>query len=121
MRMRLHAYMAGVTKQIDCPAIEVGGVADHVHLLVRLNRTMTIADWMREIKRVSSSFIKESQSDFAWQGGYGAFSISHTDLNKIGNYIRCQEEHHRTLSFQEEFLQLLKEHDLEWDEKYIWD
>ena len=110
-----------MSNRLDCPALEVGGVADHVHLLVRLGRTITIADWMKETKRVSSSFMKETNSDFAWQAGYGAFSVSTTNLDKVVNYIRHQEEHHREISFQDEFRQLLREHGMEWDEKYVWD
>jgi len=121
LRKDIHAYIAGVTKRLDCPALEVGGVADHVHLLVRLSRTITIADWMKETKRVSSSFVKETNVDFAWQAGYGAFSVSATDFDKIIHYIRSQDVHHRTVSFQDEFRQLLREHGMEWDEKYVWD
>src|SRR5689334_19006070 len=120
-RHDVHAYIAEVSKRLDCPALEVGGVGDHVHLLVRLGRTIAIADWMKETKRVSTSFVKESISDFSWQSGYGAFSVSTSDVDKIVKYIRNQEEHHKAFSFQDEFRKLLKEHGMEWDEKYVWD
>src|SRR5437868_3179847 len=93
-RRDVHAYMAGITKHLDCPAVEIGGVDDHVHLLVRLSRTITIADWMRETKRVSSAFIKESNKEFSWQAGYGAFSVSIDALDSVMQYILNQEEHH---------------------------
>lgn len=121
LRRDTHSYIAGITKRLECPALEIGGVSDHVHMLVRLTRTITIADWMKETKRVSSSFLKEMDKEFAWQAGYGAFSVSTTDVDKITHYIRSQEEHHRTISFQDEFRQLLREHGVEWDEKYVWD
>ena len=120
-RRDVHAYIAGVAKRLDCPALEIGGVADHVHVLARLGRTITVAEWMKETKRVSSAFVNETIKGFAWQSGYGAFSVSATDVDKIVHYIRNQEEHHKTFSFQDEFRKLLSEHGIEWDEEYVWD
>lgn len=104
LRERLHAYLAGTCNNLDCPAIEVGGVEDHVHILCRLGKTMDIAELVRELKRESSKWIKEQSpglSEFYWQAGYGAFSISPADVPRVQHYIRNQEEHHRTVSFQE--------------------
>ncbi len=120
-RAEVHAYIGGVTKRLDCQPIVVGGVADHVHCLVRLSRTITIAEWVKEIKRVSSSFAKERYPNFAWQGGYGAFSVDPLSLDRIAAYIQGQEQHHRELSFEDEFRQLMTEHSIQWDERYVWD
>jgi REP element-mobilizing transposase RayT len=101
--------------------IEVGGVEDHVHILFRLARTQNIADWMREVKRASSSHIKTKVPGFSWQSGYAAFSVDPTRLAQIATYVRDQEAHHRKLSFQQEFRVLLTEHSIVWDERYVWD
>jgi putative transposase len=120
-RHEMHAYLASVSKQLDCPAIEIGGHIDHVHALVRFGRTRTIADWVKETKRVSSIFAKQRQPEFAWQGGYGVFSIDPSTLDRVVAYIRNQEEHHRKVSFQDELRQLMTEHGIEWNEIYVWD
>jgi REP element-mobilizing transposase RayT len=120
-RQEMHAYIGGVSKKLECPPIVTGGVEDHVHCLFHLGRTVSIADWIKEVKRVSSTFGKRWDPGFSWQAGYGAFSVDPLNLDRVANYIRRQEEHHRTESFQEEFLRLLEEHGLEWDERYVWD
>ncbi|MEA2551978.1 MAG: REP-associated tyrosine transposase, partial [Fimbriimonadaceae bacterium] len=120
-RKELHAYIAEVSKRIECPALEVGGTEDHVHMLVRFGRTIAVADWMKETKRVSSSFVKQRQLAFAWQAGYGVFSVCATDVDHVRAYIRGQEEHHRKFSFQDEFRKAMAEHGVEWDERYVWD
>lgn len=117
----MHAYLAGVSKKLCCPAIEIGGIEDHVHLLIRFPRTMTVADWFKEVKRVSSAFAKERDPRFAWQSGYGAFSVDGSGLDPVIHYIRTQEDHHRKFSFQDEFRKLLREHGIKWDENYVWD
>ncbi len=119
-RRRAHAYIAEVSSRLECPAIEVGGVADHVHVLARLSRTISIADWIRETKRVSSSFIKETIPSFSWQGGYGVFSVDADRMELAADYIRRQEEHHLTTTFQNEFRRLMREHDIALDERYVW-
>jgi putative transposase len=120
LRVEAHAYLAEVTKRLDCPAIVVGGVEDHVHLLVRFSRTITIADWLRETKRVSSGFLKQRDSSFAWQSGYGAFAVEVGRLEVVSSYIMRQEEHHERVSFQDEFRLILSEHGIEWDEQFVW-
>jgi putative transposase len=97
-RERVHAYLAGICNKQDCPAIIVGGVADHVHLLCRLGKQIDISSLIREIKRDSSSWVKSEKpalSGFYWQSGYGAFSISPSHVDVLKNYIRDQEAHHK--------------------------
>jgi len=124
-RTELHAYLGGASRQLDCPPLIVGGVEDHVHILARFGRTITQADWIKEIKRVSSGWLKErdpaSCRDFAWQAGYGVFSVSASRLDAVREYIVTQEEHHRKSTFQDEFRALLRKHGVEWDERYVWD
>lgn len=124
LRMQLHAFLGGSSRQLDCPSIIVGGTDDHIHQLIRLGRTITQADWIKEIKRVSSIWIKQREPrlpKFSWQAGYGMFSISPADLGVVKQYIGSQEEHHRKMTFQDEFRLILKQHGLEWDERHIWD
>ena len=124
LRAELHAFLGGVTKQLDCPPVAVGGVADHVHLLARFGRGVTQSAWVKELKRVSSRWIKEREPllhGFAWQGGYGAFSVSPSALNEVEAYIRKQEEHHRKITFEDEFRKFLQKHRVDWDEQYVWD
>ena len=123
-RDALHSYLGGVSKQLDCPPILAGGVEDHVHLLARFGRTITQAEWVKELKRVSNLWLKERGRDFAdfeWQGGYADFGVSQSNLEQVRQYIANQEEHHRKMSFQDELRVLLRKHEIEWDEKYVWD
>jgi putative transposase len=95
-----------------------------VHLLCRFSRTISQADWVKELKRVSSAWVKEaapSLSDFAWQGGYATFSVSTSSLPDTEQYIEGQETHHRKFSFQEELRLILRKHRIEWDERHFWD
>src|SRR6185503_542525 len=123
IRTALHSYLGGISKRLRCAPIITGGVEDHIHLLARLGRTITQAEWVKELKRVSNPWIKDEYSikDFAWQGGYAAFSVSASNLDQVQRYIATQEEHHRKLSFQDELRALFRKHDLEWDERYVWD
>ena len=105
-------------------ALSIGGVEDHVHMLLSLPATMPVAKAMQLIKGGSSKWVHESFSDhrlFAWQSKYGVFSVSVSQLDKIIQYIQNQPEHHDKLSFQEEFLALLKRHNLEYDKRYLWE
>ena len=121
-REALHAYLGGISKTLDCPPIIVGGMEDHVHLLARFGRTITQADWVKELKRVSNLWLKDQGvGGFQWQGGYADFSVSPSNLEQVANYIAIQEAHHRKLNFQEELRALLRKHDVEWDERYVWD
>ena len=122
LRMHLHAYLGGISKTLECPPIVVGGVEDHVHLLCRHGRTITQSDWVKELKRVSNLWLqKQGVKDFQWQGGYADFSVSASNLDPVQEYITTQEEHHRKMSFQDEFRALLRKHNIEWDERYVWD
>jgi REP element-mobilizing transposase RayT len=124
IRSETHAYLGGISKQLDCPPIIIGGVEDHVHVLARQSRTITQSDWVKELKRVSSAWIKDcdpSLREFRWQSGYGIFSVSASKLESVERYIANQEEHHRTKTFQEEYREFLKRHAIQWDERYVWD
>jgi REP-associated tyrosine transposase len=124
MRESLHAYLGAASKELECPPLKVGGVEDHVHLLCRFGRTITQAEWVKEIKRVSNQWLKGQSSDyldFQWQGGYADFSVSQSDLPEASQYIMNQPKHHAKISFQDELRALLRKHDMEWDERYVWD
>jgi putative transposase len=127
IRAALHAYLGEISKRLDCPPILVGGVEDHIHLLAQFGRTITQAEWIKELKRASNVWLKEQPvensafSDFEWQGGYAVFSVSQSNLDQVKRYIAQQQEHHRKASFQDELRTLLQKHNLEWDERYIWD
>lgn len=124
LRGEMHAYLGGVSKTLDCPPLIVGGTADHVHLLGRMARTITQADWVKELKRVSSIWLKERGPEwalFAWQSGYGCFSVSQSNVARVTEYIANQKAHHHTMGFQDEFRALLRKHNIEWDERYVWD
>src|SRR5213595_1851945 len=122
-RDALHSYLGGVSKQLDCPPILAGGVEDHVHLLARFGRTITQAEWVKELKRASNLWLKDEYKirDFEWQGGYADFSVSESNLEEVKRYIASQEEHHRKVNFQDELRALLQRHRIEWDERYVWD
>jgi putative transposase len=123
-RPKLHAYLTTVGRNAGCECYRVGGVADHVHLAIRLTRTLTMADLVEQLKTSSSKWLKTQVpelADFSWQRGYGCFSVGPTDLNSLCAYIDRQEEHHRTRTFQEEFQAFLKKYGVEYDENYVWD
>ena len=123
-RGALHAYLGSISKKLDCPSLLVGGVEDHVHLLCRFGRNITQAEWVKELKRVSNLWLQEQGSayaDFQWQGGYADFSVSQSDLEEVTQYIAGQAEHHHKLSFQDELRALFRKHEIEWDERYVWD
>ncbi len=124
LRERLHAYMAGVLQQIGCEPILINGTEDHVHVLCNLARTVTLASLVEEAKKAPSKWMKEQGAayrDFYWQGGYGAFSVSESNVGKVRAYIANQEEHHRKVTFQDEFRALCRKHGVEIDERYVWD
>jgi REP element-mobilizing transposase RayT len=120
---RLWPYLGGVARENGFHAIEVGGIADHVHLLLSLPAKLSIAKAIQILKGVSSRWVHvefPSRNDFAWQEGYGAFSIGISQIVLTRAYIQNQEEHHRTKSFQEEFLGFLKKHNVDFDPEYVW-
>ena len=123
-RAQLHCYIGGILNQLDGQSLVAGGVEDHVHALACLSRTCTVAEMVKEIKRGSSLWIKESDpklADFAWQSGYGAFSIGFSQIAAVRSYIGGPEGHHRRQSFQDEFRQFLKRYEIAYDERYLWD
>ena len=123
-RLEMHRYLGGILNGLECPPIIVGGVEDHVHLLCVLSRTCAPADMVKEVKRSSSLWIKSRAadfSDFAWQSGYGVFSIGYSQIEEVRRYIEQQEQHHQKLTFQDEFRRLLKRYEVTFDEAYVWD
>ena len=124
LRERLGPFLGGIARENKMKARSIGGVADHVHLLLSLPATMPIAKAMQLIKGGSSKWVHETFPDqrlFAWQVKYGAFSVSVSQLDRITKYIESQAEHHRKMSFQDEFIALLRKHNLEYDERYLWE
>jgi len=124
VRPALHAYIATVARNAGCECPRVGGVSDHVHLAIQFSRTTTIASLVEELKTSSSKWLKTEFSQltgFAWQRGYGVFSVGPADLAALLTYIDEQEEHHRTRTFQEEYRAFLKKHRIFHDERYVWD
>lgn len=123
-RADVHAYLATTLRQYDCETLIVGGMEDHIHALFALSRTYSISTVVKEIKRPSSSWIKATSprlAKFYWQAGYGAFSVSQSNLEDVIRYIENQEEHHRRITFQEEYRAFLKAYGIEYDERYVWD
>jgi putative transposase len=124
LRNKLHAYLGGILRNLDCLPVIVGGVEDHVHLLCALSRTCEPAAMIKEVKRGLSLWLKTKGPelrDFAWQSGYGIFSIGFSQIKSVRDYIAGQEQHHRKVSFQDEFRQLLQRYEIEFDERYVWD
>jgi REP element-mobilizing transposase RayT len=123
-RERLWPFIGGIARQNKMIAISIGGVEDHVHLLLSLPSTLAISKAMQLIKGGSSKWVHETFHEyrlFGWQEKYGAFSVSVSQLDKIIEYIKNQEAHHRKQTFQQEFVALLKKHRIEFDERYLWD
>jgi len=120
----LHPYMMTILNHLDCPSIAMNGTEDHVHLLFRLGRTISMAQVVEEVKVASSKWIKTKGSQFQqfhWQSGYGAFSIGESGVEALKKYIKNQKEHHRSKSFQEEYREFLIKYRVPFDESYVWD
>lgn len=120
IRPGMHAYLGGILREMGAIPIVIGGNADHVHFLARLPADLSVAECLRVVKTNSSRWAKEKRRLFAWQGGYGAFSVSESRRTDVIRYIQDQEKHHRRLSFQDEFLKLIRNHGVQFDERYIW-
>ncbi len=123
IEQRLWAYMASAAREINVEPLIINGTKNHAHVLVSLPATVTIAQVIKKVKAVSSLWVSrtfEELSDFEWQIGYGAFSVSFYNLDTIFQYIKNQKEHHKEASFEEEYLHLFKENHIEYDEKYLW-
>lgn len=124
VRDDLHAYMAATLNNIQCPVVLMNSIEDHVHILFRLGRTITISSAVEEVKKLSSKWLKTQSTAlqaFAWQNGYGAFSVSESYLPRVCEYISNQRKHDRTNTFQDEYLVMLKRHGVQYDERYVWD
>ncbi|MFL5328331.1 MAG: IS200/IS605 family transposase [Gemmataceae bacterium] len=122
LRTQMFKYLAGTLNGIECPTIAVDGVADHVHALFVLGRTWSPSNVVEELKKESSKWAKQNvHPHFYWQNGYAAFSVSPSNVAQVRTYIETQEEHHRRMTFQDELRELLRRHEMEWDERYVWD
>ena len=117
-------YMAGIASNLQGHALRIGGFYDHAHLLLRIPAKIAVADFVRQIKANTSKHINEKQGSrlkFHWQDGYGAFTVSPSKMNAVSAYIDGQLEHHRKRTFQEEYLKMLADHEVEYDPKYLWE
>lgn len=124
LRSRLSAYLGGVIRDIGGVPLIVNGTADHTHQLMSIAATRSIAEIVRLVKANSSKWVHETfpaKRGFAWQSGYGAFSVSQSNVDAVRQYIADQEEHHRTVTFQEEYLAFLRRHGIAFDERYVWE
>lgn len=124
VRPRMHAYLATICRDLGGELVSVGGVADDVHIITTLPRTLSQAEIVETLKTNSSKWIKALDAQyhgFFWQRGYGAFSVSPSHLDGVLQYIETQQEHHRTRAFQEEYRELLRKHGVQFDERYVWD
>lgn len=123
LRDRLYAFIGGILKKHGVKALSVGGTSDHVHILASLPTTVSVSKAVQLAKGGSSKWVHltfPERSSFAWQEGYGAFSVSMSHIPESIAYIARQENHHRKRTFKEEYLEFLKKHDVEYDERYIW-
>jgi putative transposase len=124
VRPRMHAYLATICRDLGTEFVHVGGVADHVHIVTTLPRTLSQAHLIEQTKKTSSKWIKTVDARyraFAWQRGYGAFSVSSSQLDAMLQYVDGQKAHHRTRTFQEEYRELLRKHGVDFEEHYVWD
>ncbi len=120
----LYQYISGVCRNLDSPVIKINGVEDHIHVLLQLGKTIPISKLISEMKSSSSRWIKtkgDHYRDFAWQGGYGVFSVSRPNLEGAKKYLSHQKKHHKTVTFKEELLAMLQRAQIPYDEKYLWD
>lgn len=124
IKEELFSYLGGICKNLECNPLIVGGYKDHIHILCLLSRKIALMKLIEELKTHSSKWIKtkgQSYQKFYWQNGYGGFSIHLGQVDVLKDYISTQEEHHKELSFQDEYRVLLKEYDIDYDERYVWD
>jgi putative transposase len=120
----MHSYLATICRDLGAELVHIGGVADHIHIVTTLPRTVSQAQLVEQIKKASSKWIKPLDNryrGFFWQRGYSAFSMSPSQLEAVLKYIETQQEHHCTRRFQEEYRELLRRHGVEFDERYVWD
>ncbi|MGN6544487.1 MAG: IS200/IS605 family transposase [Aureliella sp.] len=123
-RDELFQVLGGLTNNLGCQSLVVGGVEDHVHTLFTLSRTATISDAVKKLKASSSAWVNEThapRTPFHWQAGYAAFSVSQSSVENVRHYIERQPEHHNTRSFQDEMRDWFTRYEIDWDERYVWD
>jgi putative transposase len=124
LRNDLYSYIGGILRGQSGTLLEIGGIADHVHLVIRIRPDVSVSDIVRLVKSNSSKWANErpdARGRFAWQEGYGAFTVSSSQLPEVRSYLQRQEDHHRTKTFQEEFVEFLRRHEIEFNESYLWD
>jgi putative transposase len=124
VRADLHSYLGGILNGLGCSPIEINTEPDHAHLLFVMTRTETISNVVGQLKKSSNDWLRNRDSqfrDFYWQGGYGVFSVSQSAVEEVRQYIRNQREHHKQVSFQDEYRTFLKRYEIEFDERYVWD
>jgi len=122
VRAGLHGYMAGILKEIESPALIINSVPDHVHILCMMSKNIAACKLVEEVKKSSSKWMKtQGVPSFAWQNGYGAFSVSQSGADQVRRYIENQPAHHRKTSFQDEFRRFLEKYRVQFDERYVWD
>jgi putative transposase len=118
------SYMAGIASNLEGHALRIGGYIDHAHLLLRIPAKVAVSDFVRQLKANTSKHINDAHNGimkFQWQDGYGAFTVSPSNRDAVIAYIDCQMKHHRKLTFQEEYLKMLANHEVEYDPKYLWE
>ena len=124
IKPRLFSYLGGIFREMECKALLVNGPADHVHIAASLPARMAMSDIVRTVKAKSSGWVHETfptAAGFAWQTGYGAFSVSQSQLEAVLAYVTKQEEHHQRVTFQEEYVSFLKKHNIQYDERFLWE
>jgi putative transposase len=120
--LRTHAYLGGILREASCPSLTIGGTADHVHAFFHLSRTQHVAKIVETLKSHSSRWIKaQGIEKFAWQRGYGCFSVGQSQVQALIRYIQNQADHHLKVTFQDEFRQFLRRYEISFEEQYVWD
>jgi len=121
LRPRLHEYLGGTVRGLDGIAIEVGGTADHVHVLAKIKPTISVSEFLSKLKSGSSGWAKrQTAGRFGWQARFAAFTVSESQVQRVRRYIRNQQEHHCKKSFEEEFRALLRAHKIDFNDRYLW-
>jgi putative transposase len=124
IRPQLYAYIAVTLKAYESQALKIGGTDDHIHILLAMSKNYSLAKIAEEFKKSSSNWLKtkgDKINDFSWQNGYGGFSVSQSHTDDVIHYIEAQEEHHRKMTFQEEYREFLRKYEIPFDERYLWD
>ena len=121
LKTRLHEYLGGIVKGLGCVPIEINGMAEHVHLLVKIRPAISVSEFLSKLKSSSSGWgRRQTNGRFGWQAKYGAFTVSESQVSRVREYIRDQEKHHRKMSFEEEFEALLNGNRIEFEKQYLW-